>query len=233
MRFINSLMNDIRFQIKYGFYFLYALFSVVYIIVLRITPPQYKNIAASLIILTDPAMLGIFFIGGIWLLEKGEGLHSFWSISPLRPVEYIVSKSISLAIVSTLSADLIVLATIGNAVHFISLSFSVFTGAVVFNLIGLIIASYARTVNHYMIIVVLPAGLLSLPPVMTAFGLAHPLLEIFPGTALWHMIIRSIDVSGNISGRKGFILILWLGMLLFMTGRRIDTALRSEGGTDV
>ena len=108
MRFFHALKNDIRFQIKYGFYFLYAFFSGVYIAVLLLIPSQYKIMAASLIILTDPAMLGVFFTGGIWLLEKGEGLHRFWSASPLRPCEYILSKSISLAILSTISADLIV-----------------------------------------------------------------------------------------------------------------------------
>ena len=109
MRLLNALKNDIRFQIKYGFYFLYAFFSAVYIAVLLITPREYKSITASLIILTDPAMLGLFFMGGIWLLEKGEGLHGFWSVSPLRPVEYVWSKSVSLAVLSTVSADLIVL----------------------------------------------------------------------------------------------------------------------------
>lgn len=94
MRILNAIKNDIRFQIKYGFYFLYFFFTVVYIVALRITPSEYKNMAASLIILTDPAMLGVFFMGGIWLLEKGEGLHRFWSISPLRTIEYVWSKAI-------------------------------------------------------------------------------------------------------------------------------------------
>lgn len=73
MRFINALKNDVRFQIKYGFYFLYAFFSAVYIAVLVVTPPVYQKIVSSLIVLSDPAMLGVFFVGGIWLLEKGEG----------------------------------------------------------------------------------------------------------------------------------------------------------------
>lgn len=132
MRFFHALKNDIRFQIKYGFYFLYAFFSVVYIAVLILVPSEYKKMTASLIILTDPAMLGVFFIGGIWLLEKGEGLHRFWSVSPLRPIEYILSKSISLAILSTISADLIVLIGMRSIVRFVSLSFRVFIGAVAF-----------------------------------------------------------------------------------------------------
>lgn len=230
MRFLSALKNDIHFQIKYGFYFLYAFFSVVYIAVLMIIPQEYKKMTASLIILTDPAMLGIFFMDGIWLLEKGEGLHRFWSISPLCPMEYTLSKAISLAILSTVSADLIVLAAMRSTIHFVFLSFSVFTGAVVFNVIGLILASYARSVNHYMIIVIFPAVFLSVPPVLTAFGITHPLLEMFPGTALWHLLAKSIHMAETINGFLWVNLIFWFGMMLYFANKRIGAALQSEGG---
>ena len=201
-----------------------------YIAVLLIIPREYKSITASLIILTDPAMLGLFFMGGIWLLEKGEGLHGFWSVSPLRPVEYVWSKSVSLAILSTVSADLIVLSAMRTGVNLVLLSFSVFLGAVVFNLMGLMAASFARSVNHYMIIVLLPAVLLSIPPVLTAFGITHPLLEIFPGTALWHLINLSVHGSRSIHGWMWMNLLIWLGIALFLADKRIGAALESEGG---
>jgi fluoroquinolone transport system permease protein len=229
MRFLNTLINDIHFQITYGFYFLYAFFSVIYIAVLWIVPPDYKPLAASLIILTDPAMLGIFFIGGIWLLEKGEGLHSFWSISPLRTMEYIMAKSVSLGFLSAVSAVLIALLSMRCTTHPLLLLSSVFLGAVVFNFIGLMAASYARSVNQYMIIAALPAVVLSIPPVLTAFGITHPLLEIFPGTALWHMISVSMGISQNNTSRTWMVLIFWFGILLFFANRTIGTALQSEG----
>ena len=233
MKFFNALKNDIRFQIKYGFYFLYAFFSLIYMAVLCIMPSEYKNMTASLIILTDPAMLGIFFIGGIWLLEKREGLHRFWSISPLRPLEYLLSKSISLAVLSTVSAELIALAGLKGRFHPVSLSLCVFWGAVVFNLIGLLVASYARSVNHYMIIVVLPTVFLSIPPILTAFGIRHPILELFPGTALWHMIAVSLDQTENTKVWWWVNLILWLGLMLVLANRRMSTALQAEGGEGI
>ena len=233
MKFFNAVKNDIRFQIKYGFYFLYAFFSLVYMAVLWVMPSEYKNMTASLIILTDPAMLGIFFIGGIWLLEKGEGLHRFWSISPLRPLEYLLSKSISLAVLSTVSAELIALAGLKGRFHPVSLFLCVFVGAVVFNLIGLLVASYARSVNHYMIIVVLPTVFLSIPPILTAFRIRHPILELFPGTALWHMIAVSLLQTENTNVWWWGNLILWLGLMLVLANRRMSTALQAEGGEGI
>ena len=233
MRILNAIKNDIRFQIKYGFYFLYFFFTVVYIVALRITPSEYKNMAASLIILTDPAMLGVFFMGGIWLLEKGEGLHRFWSISPLRTIEYVWSKSISLSILSTISAILIVLIGIGGRIRFIFLALCIFIGAIVLNLIGLLVASYAHSVNQYMIIVIFPTIVLSLPPVFTAFGITHPFFEIFPGTALWHMIESAFFGEKSINGWIGINLILWFGVLSVVANKRIGVALQSAGGEGV
>lgn len=230
MRFINALKNDVRFQIKYGFYFLYAFFSAVYIAVLVVTPPVYQKIVSSLIVLSDPAMLGVFFVGGIWLLEKGEGLHLFWCVSPLRPIEYVLSKSVSLAVLSTISAVLIAAVSMRGAVRLALLAFSVFGGAVVFNIAGLTVASYARSVNHYMLIVTLPAVFLSIPPILTALGFTHPALELFPGTALWHMIASSIDPEKSASPGTFVVLLLWFGTLLWIAKIRIGTALQSEGG---
>lgn len=229
MRLMNTFKNDIRFQVKYGFYFLYAFFSAVYIVLLRMTPAEYKGIVGSLIVLTDPAMLGIFFIGGIWLLEKGEGLHRFWRISPLRPVEYVLGKSISLAALSTLSADLIVWLGMGKIHHVLYLSVGVFIGAVIFNLVGLIIATYARSVNHYMLIAILPSIFVSIPPLLTAFNITHPVLEVFPGTALWHLIVNAMNTSLQLNGWIGINLGFWLVCLLLLANKRIEVALQSEG----
>ena len=230
MRFLSAFKNDIDFQMRYGFYFLYAFFSAFYIAVLGVTPPAYRKLVASLIVLSDPAMLGVFFVGGIWLLEKGEGLHLFWCVSPLRPIEYVLSKSVSLAVLSTLSAVLIAFVSMGGTAHLTLLAFSVFAGAVVFNLAGLWVASFARSVNHYMILVTLPAMFLSIPPVLTAFGFSHPFFELFAGTALWRMIASSIGLNHGVGPGAFVLLVLWFAALLWIATMRIGTALQSEGG---
>ena len=229
MRFFSALKNDIRFQVKYGFYFLYAFFSAVYTAALALVPAAYRRAAAALIVLTDPALLGVFFIGGIWLLEKGEGLHRFWGISPLRPLEYILAKAISLALLSTAAADLIALAGCGGAVRLGALSGGVFVGAVTFNLLGLGVACRARSVNHYLLLTILPLVLVSVPPVLAAGGWAQPLLELFPGTALWRVIAHAVGAAGRPSAGTGIALFLWLGALLFWAHRHVGAALQDPG----
>ena len=233
MRFPAVLLNDIRFQVKYGFYFLYAFFSLFYIAILYFCPGDYKDRAASIIVLSDPAMLGSFFIGGIWLLEKGEGLHGFWAVSPIRPAEYTFSKAVSLGLISTLAAACIILAGGIRDVRFPVLIVSVFLGSMIFTVLGLLIASYARSVNHYMLLVVPLQIAVLVPPVLAVFGFTSPILGILPGMALWQIICYSIGMAGD----PGIvfpviILAVWLGAAFFLAGRRIPAAIQAgEGGS--
>lgn len=229
MRFLATLKGDIRYQAKYGFYLLYAIISIIYILVLLVCPVEYRKAVASVIILTDPAMLGAFFIGGIWLLEKGEGLHGFWSVSPLKPIEYVLSKAVSLALISTLAAVVITLAGVGAGASYLLLCISVFIGSMVFTLIGLLLASYARSVNNYMLIAAFPLVVLVAPPVVAAFGLSAPILEVTPGMALWRIISGFIGLSGRANIWLFVILLLWLGIFVLLTAARIPAAMQVEG----
>ena len=229
MRFLATLKNDIRYQINYGFYFLYAFFSAIYIGILFIVPPEYKQIAASIIILSDPAMLGCFFIGAIWLLEKNEGLHSYWGISPMRPIEYILSKAVSLALISTIAAVVIALIGLRSDVNYIVLVLSTFVGSMIFTAIGMIVATYARSVNQYILFITPIATIITTPPILVAFNITHPAFEISPGTALWRFIMYSVGGSGEIEIWAYFVLVIWFGFMLFVTNRRIPTAMQAEG----
>jgi fluoroquinolone transport system permease protein len=227
---MSALKNDVRYQLKYGFYFLYAFITAIYVAILFVVPAEYKKVAASIIILTDPAMLGTFFIGGIWLLEKGEGLHDFWRISPLRPMEYILSKAVSLSIISTLTANLIVLIGLREQANYLTLSISVFIGSMVFTSFGLFVASYARSVNHYMILVTPLEIFVSLPPILAAFGLSLPIFDVLPGVALWRIISHSINTNNGQVIWLFLILMLWLTIALILTVQRIPSAMQNEGG---
>ncbi len=226
MRFLSALVGDARYQIKYGFYFLYAFISAVYAALLLICPVDYRRQAASVVILTDPAMLGAFFIGGIWLMEKGEGLHGCFEITPLRPAEYALSKAVSLALISTVAGLSIALAGLGAGVNYLTLAAGVFFGGMLFTLIGLLLASYARSVNHYMLIATLPLTALLMPPLLAAFGLTIPVLDLTPGMALWRIISFALDTGeGNVL-QSFAVLAVWFCAVLVMAVKRLPRAMR-------
>lgn len=234
MRIIETVKNDVRYQIKYGFYFLYIFITAVYIGILFALPERFKDIGTSIIIMTDPAMLGFFFIGGIWLLERSEGLHRFYSISPLKPIEYILSKAFSLSIISALSALGIVLFGINKTINYSLILFSVFVGSMIFTLFGLTLATFARSVNNYLLICVPVEIFITLPPILAAFGITQPILELLPGTIFWKIITMSIEASGNTASSGRFAgMFLWLGAAIIAAMLRIPYALQTDGGEKI
>ncbi len=233
MRFFSELINDIKYQIKYGFYFLYLFISAIYVAILLLCPSDIRQKIASIIILTDPVMLGMFFIGGIWLLEKNEGLHRFLTISPLKTMEYILSKVVSLSIISTLSAVIIALIGLNSPVNILGLIIYVFVGSMNFTALGLFVSSYSRSVNHYMLIASLPATILTSPAILAAFFIYNPILNILPSIALWHGISYSLRLTEIFDIWSFVILILWFLIILLVSNVRISIALKAEGGEKI
>src|SRR5690554_5975368 len=99
MRLLHAVWADIRFQFKQGFYLVYVLITITYLIILSFLPEEILSVGLPLVIFSDPSVLGLFFIGGIIMLEKMQGILSVLVVSPLRTTEYILSKVISLALV--------------------------------------------------------------------------------------------------------------------------------------
>lgn len=113
MRIVCLLKGDIRQQWKYGFYGLYLILTLIYAGVLSILPSNWKVTGTALIIFSDPAALGLFFMGAVILLERSQRVLESLAVSPVRPEEYIVSKALSLALISTLAAA--VLGVVGGS----------------------------------------------------------------------------------------------------------------------
>lgn len=224
------LLQDIRYQLTYGFYTVYALISAAYVGILRLLPDDMRTLGAAIIILTDPAALGFFFIGGIWLLEEGEGLHGLLSVLPVKPVEYVVSKLLSLALISTLSGIVIVSASGIPRIDCSLLCPVLVLGAGIFTLAGLTLATRARTVNHYAMITI-PAELLLIAPVgLIVSGIQSPLLNMLPGAQLYYGISASMGLSSPMTTAGILVgLASWFLVALGIALRRVPTALRTGG----
>ena len=130
------------------------------IVALEDNASEYKNAGSithyNLLILQ---CLGVFFMGGIWLLEK-EGLHRFehFTASDDR-----ICIAITFYSVNNFAILIVLIDRRKDQIHILALCSAY--RAIVFNLIGLL-AALCGPVNHYMIIVIFPTVVLSLPPVL-------------------------------------------------------------------
>ncbi len=222
MRLRSLFISDIRIQYKYGFYLLYLFFSIFYIAVLSAFPEGWREKAAILMIFTDPAAMGLFFMGAIVLFEKSERVLNSIAVSPLKTFEYVLSKLLSLSVISTLVGLIIGLAAgiVSRPVLFIP---SVFLCSCLFSSVGLIVACKISTLNQFVIATVPAELLICGPAILWLFGWDKSWLLIHPGAALMAIL------SGN-AVFPLLMLLLWTALFTVLACVLVERMLKSVGG---
>lgn len=228
-RLINAFFSDIRYQWRYGFYFIYAFVIAFFVGVIRVLPPGWRQIGLTAVLLTDPALLGFFFIGGILQLERGEGLLDALFLSPLRPWEYIVSKGASLGVLATLAGCLMALGSGVPGIRYGLLVPVLFLGSVCFTWIGIATAVNLRSMNAYFGVDGLWEMAMTVPPMLLLFEVGFPLLEAFPGSNILRLIEAAVG-RGVSAWFPGLGLAAWLAVVFVLTRRRMVSALSRLGG---
>lgn len=142
---------DIRLQAKYGFYAVYAVLTAVFVLGLRMIGPELRTEAAVLLIVTDPTVLGFYFIAAMVLFEKEEGVLEALVVSPLGDWGYLVSKVVTLSLLALVSATLVAVLGHGSAQGLAVLMIGVTLGASLFVLIGFVAVARFDSVNEYFI----------------------------------------------------------------------------------
>lgn len=165
-----DLIVQSRYQI------LTVLFAVmmVYLLLFWLVPGIKYDELLITIIFSDPALLGVTFIGALILFEKGEHTLDALVVTPIKDWQYIWSKTISLTISAAVAG--ILLAGIGHGWHYNYVLFisGILLTSILFVLIGFVMVARVSSLNEYVIrmaLMMIPASL--------------PLLNLFGVTDLW------------------------------------------------
>jgi fluoroquinolone transport system permease protein len=187
-------------------------------------PSSVKEKVTAILIFTDPAALGLFFLGAMILLEKSECVLASLAVSPIKTWEYIVSKVLSLSIISTSTAIII------SAVYSIHiLPFVVagaFLGSVLFSLFGIIIGTKAKSLNQFLILTVPITLVIMLPALAETFGVSCPLFWINPGNA----VLRVIEGNVTLIYLSLSIIIACIIVAYAFTIKAVSKMLKTIGG---
>lgn len=182
-RLASALKQDLRLQYRHGFYHIYAIISVVYIIVLRYSPAAVRDLLLIMLIFSDPGMLGFYFIAAIVLFEKDARSLQAISVTPLRPSEYLLAKAISLSTLAVLASTVVAGATWGLIPRLLLLVPVVgLCGALV------VFGGFAFVARHntfsLFLLQSVPALLVLGIPILGLVGLVHsPLFYLLPSYA--------------------------------------------------
>jgi fluoroquinolone transport system permease protein len=218
------LYGDIRFQFKYGFYLVYLILTVFYVCLLYAFPENIRGKTASLLIYTDPAAMGLFFMGAIVLFEKSQRVLNSLAVSPVTVKEYILSKLISLGLIGTLVGTVIAAAT--GTKNIFSVVLGTFLGSILFSLFGLMAASVVTTLNQFMVATIPIELLCTLPPIIYLFGYRKRFLLLHPGC----LVISLIEGEG---WNEPFLLLslcLWIILIFYISYRIVRKMFNSVGG---
>lgn len=223
MRLGRLTLWDIKFQVKYGFYLLYGILTALYLVALFTMPEAWREKTAALLIFSDPAAMGLFFMGAIVLLEKSQRMPCAFAVSPVKAIEYIAAKVISLCAIA-----LVVAAILAPAAKVESLSYTLLGTAlsgVMFTLVGIIISTKITSLNQFVLCTV-PIEIIGfIPAILHLFGIAPDIFHFYPTSICMDMI------AGSSPTIPGLLIVLGLiAMLLAAAHQCILKMWKSAGG---
>ena len=176
------LRHDARLQLRNGIYGAYAFVVALYAALLVWAGVALPTWVPAVLIFTDPAALGFFFLGALMMLERSERVRIALAVSPLSAGEYLLAKVLTLTLVALAACAILIAVTPARDDPSLLL-LAVALTSVQYVGIGVPIAVRFRTVNAYLIG---SAGFLT-PIVAPAF---LSLLDPFP---TWTVLIPAVS----------------------------------------
>ncbi|WP_067842801.1 fluoroquinolone export ABC transporter permease subunit, partial [Amphibacillus sediminis] len=231
---VSLLKQDIRFQFRHGFYYAYLLVTVIYIVLLLALPESIQSYLTTLIIFSDPATLGFFFIGAILLLERHQQLLTYLFVTPVRLIPFLLAKLLSLFLISVLTSIIIVMVVMGLAVSYWQLALALLLTSVFFTMCGIFIAVRTQSLNAFLVRAILVMIVLYLPLVSYFELWSHPLMQIFPVYSSLFLLRGAIQGGLNLSDTPFWLhtgmLMIWNAILFYLTYQRFKRSIIASQG---
>lgn len=226
MRVKNLIAGEIRFLLKYGIIPLYGIFTALYLCILGAIPLAGREITAIILVYTDPAAMGLFFMGAVVLFEKSQRVESSLAVSPVTYGEYILAKVIPLMMIGVLVGILLCLFAGIRNIPLCTLGVAL--ASVLFSLCGLFVASGISTLNGFIIAVIPFEIFLCVPAVLYLFDELHSgWWVLHPGIAAIKLICGETDMClWSI-----IVILIWIGMAGILCRRAVRKSFCTMGGT--
>lgn len=186
MRLGRLICGDIHFQWKYGFYFIYFILTVLYVCGIAALPEHWKTDIASIMIYSDPAAMGLFFMGAIVLLEKSQKVLNAMVVSPVKISEYILSKTVALIAISTVIA--LILGVVSGSNHLLGIAVGTALTSAIFTMLGIIAATKISNLNQFLIVIMPIEIICFVPPIVGLFVKLPDIFSFFPFIACMKLI---------------------------------------------
>ncbi|WP_042220814.1 fluoroquinolone export ABC transporter permease subunit [Oceanobacillus manasiensis] len=219
MRFHTAFFYDIKIQIRHGLYAVYILVSLFYIIALYQIPEQYREMVGVFITFSDPGVLGFFFIGGLVLLERNQNILDNLFITPYKVEEYILSKALSLTVLSIISSYAIHISVFGFSFGMILFLIGVFLTSMFFTIFGLGVAVRSHTLNGFFLLSS-SYSLIFCLPLLELVGIDYSLFMLLPTKGALLLISTAFSPINMLEMIYAIGILLFWSLVAFWWARR-------------
>ena len=179
-RLTTTIRWDIQLQFRNGFYYASAFVVIISTIILRQFPNADFGYLLPMILFENLLINTFYFISGLVLLEKGENTLEGLIVSPLRKWEYLLSKIITLALLSILESIILTMVVFGIGLNWPIFLIGLLITCVLYALFGFIFVVRYDSINSFLFPSVLITTLLSLPLLDYLALWESPVMAIHP-----------------------------------------------------
>jgi fluoroquinolone transport system permease protein len=239
-------MSNVKNMLRWEFVLLYRYkiihISILSVILYFLTTQAVQSLKGqtavnSTLLFFDPALIGILFVGALVLFEKSENVLQALVITPMKTDEYLLSKIISLTILSIISAALfMILMKVFNGITFnvFFVVIGIILTSVMLILLGFIIVSGVNSINGYLLVMIIAFIGLTFPPLLQLFGLfENPIFYLWPTQAsfiLFDGVFNAASLETWEIAYGIFYQIFWIGLFYYFAKKAFYKYIIMKGG---
>jgi len=183
-RLLATVRCDVTLQLRHGFYYATAFVLIFCVVVVSRIPSVDLSWLLPALLLGNLLLNTFYFIGGLILLEKGEGTLEAQVVTPLRTWEYLVSKVGTLTLLGLVENTVIVMLLVGLGFNLLPLAASLILTAALYCLAGVIAVVRYASINEYL-----------MPSVLYTSILLAPLLSYLPQWNTWLLYLHPLQAT--------------------------------------
>jgi fluoroquinolone transport system permease protein len=218
---LKLLFYDIDIQWRSGYWSVYCIMGLLYILILLNIPINIREEAAVGIIFMDTSVLGLIFVGALVLFEKQQGVLQSMAVTPLKLNTYIFSKTLSLTFLSTVISSVIWIFSLWSFKGYGFILSGVILSSVVFTIFGLGFSSGVKSFNQYLARIFIGSLIFSFPVLPFIIFPEMIWLIIFPTNAALDLFLQvSAESFSIIQVFDILILVIWIFIMLLFARKQ-------------
>jgi fluoroquinolone transport system permease protein len=213
-RLATALYWQVIYQHRNGFYVASVVTVAMLVALLSALPNTIdlatKRVAVAVFTIFAVQITTFFFIGGILLLERGEGVLSALAVSPLPAGEYLLARVATLSVLATLETLVIGAAIAGSGLDIALFVVGALALAALFACLGFAFFSRYAGLNEALMPSVLATIVLSLPALALASPTPFFAWNLHPTHAAIQLVARAFGMDQTFGVLETLSLAVWI-----------------------